>query len=79
MRIHNIKKYKSTVLGLVFMAVGIVLLLKNITTDYWIIGSLEIGGLLLFFTGDRFIENLEKTIFGKVLFENKKGCGNEVE
>jgi hypothetical protein len=75
MKAKNLKQFKSTLLGLVFIGVGIYLLIKGISTDIYLIGGLEIGGVLLFFTGDKFIEQLEKVVFGKILFEKK----NDVE
>lgn len=68
-----IKNYKSSILGLAFVLVGIYLLVHSITFDYWIIGGLIVGGLMLFYSGDKFIERLEKVIFGKVLFKDKEG------
>ncbi|SKC53527.1 hypothetical protein SAMN05660236_1352 [Ohtaekwangia koreensis] len=67
-----IKNYKSSILGLAFVLVGIYLLVLSITFDYWIIGSLIIGGLMLLYSGDKFIERLEKILFGKILFKNKE-------
>jgi hypothetical protein len=71
MKVSNIKKYKSSLLGLSFIIVGVYLLVEAITFDYWIIGSLIVGGLLMLFTGDKFIEQLEKVVFGKVLFKGE--------
>jgi len=68
-----IKNYKSTILGLVFILVGIYLLVQSITFDYWIIGGLIVGGLMLIYSGDNFIERLEQIVFGKVLFKDKEG------
>jgi hypothetical protein len=66
----KIKKYKSTVLGLALLIFAGLLLYKGVTTDYWILGSIGFSGLMLFFTGDAYIEKLEKAVFGKVLFKN---------
>lgn len=67
-----IKNYKSSLLGVVLIGTGIYLLVQSITFDYWILGSLIIGGLMLIYSGDKFIEKLEKVIFGKVLLKNKE-------
>ena len=69
----NIKAFKSTILGFVFIGLGIYLI--TMTTDYnlYLVGSLLTGGTLLFFTGDRFINNLEKLVFNRVFFEQKAG------
>lgn len=69
------KAFKTTILGLLFIAVGVYLLVNSITFDYWIVGGLIVGGVLLLFTGDKFINQLEKYVYGKVLFEDK----NKVE
>ena len=68
-----IKNYKSTILGFAFILVGIYLLVQSITFDYWIIGGLIVGGLMLIYSGDNFIERLEQIVFGKVLFKDKEG------
>jgi len=68
-----IKNYKSTILGFAFILVGIYLLVQSITFDYWIIGGLIVGGLMLIYSGDNFIERLEQIVFGKVLFRDKEG------
>lgn len=72
MKVSNIKKYKSSVLGVVFITVGIYLIVSGKTFDYWIIGGLEVGGVLLLFTGDRFIQQLEKVVLGRILFDKKE-------
>lgn len=57
-----IKHFKSTVLGVVFIAAGLYLLLQAITTDYYIIGGLLASGTLLLFASDKFINLLEKVV-----------------
>lgn len=69
----NISKIKSTVLGLILMGFGAYLLHENITTDYWILGSVFTSGFFLFFTGDGWINKLQDFIFG---FLNKKNNQN---
>lgn len=68
--IKNIKAIKSTVLGLALIVFAGYLLFKGITTDYWILGSMSFIGLCLFFTGDAFIEKLEKAVFGKIFLKD---------
>jgi hypothetical protein len=77
MKISNIKKYKSTVLGLAFIAFGGYLIVEEDITDYWIISSLMVGGTLLLFTGDKFIHQLEKLVFGRILFDKKGESDSE--
>lgn len=78
MKLCNVKKYKSSILGVVFIVTGIYCLLKGLTADMYVIGGLLISGTLLLFTGDRFIQKLEKVVFGRILFEKKKDEGEEV-
>ncbi len=64
-----IKAFKSTILGLAMMVFASVLLYKQITNDYLILSGLYISGLILVFgSGDRLINLLEKKILGKTLF-----------
>ena len=73
MKIKNIiSQLKSTLLGLAFIAVGIYILVNQLSSDYYIVGGLLVGGTLLLFTPDRFIEQLEKFVFGKVLFKQEE-------
>lgn len=61
----NLNHIKSTALGLVFISTGLYLLIKAITFNYYIIGGLEIAGILLLFAPDDFINWIEKQIIGK--------------
>lgn len=67
--INRIKAYKSSILGLAFIIFACVVLYKGISTDPLVLGGLFFTGLGLFFTGDAFIERLEKVVFGRVLFK----------
>lgn len=67
----NFKAFKSTVLGLLLIAVAIYAWLAGVSSDYWLIGGFGVSGILLLFTGDRFINKLERVVFGKVLFNKK--------
>jgi len=72
MKTQNIKAFKSTILGLIFIGLGIYIIMTSTGYNLYLVGSLIAGGTLLFFTGDRFINNLEKLIFNRILFEDKK-------
>lgn len=69
MKLSNISKIKSTILGLAIIVFSSVLIYKGITHDYWINGILYFIGLGLFFIGDSFIVKIEDTVLG--FFKNK--------
>lgn len=64
-----IKYFKSTILGLAFIAVAVYLMINSIDVNVWILGSLLVSGVMLLFVPDRFIEAIEKLVFGKILFK----------
>lgn len=74
--IKNIKKIKSTVLGLAIIAFSSFLLYKNITHDYYINGGLYFIGLMLFFTGDGWINKLQELVFSFLSSKVKKDDNN---
>jgi uncharacterized membrane protein YkgB len=73
MKLANITKYKSSLLGIVLIITSIYLMTQGITTDATLNGGLLACGILLLFTGDRFIQKLERLVFGKILFEKREG------
>jgi hypothetical protein len=70
-----VKNFKSTLLGVLFIATGVYLLVKNVNSDYYIISGLFVSGVLLLFAPDTFINFLEKKVLGKVLFAGKEKEG----
>jgi len=79
MKLQNFyKKIKTTLLGLALIALAAYLLIEEITFDYWIIGGLLIGGSLLCFSGQKFIDQLEKKIFGSsTIFKKEDNDNND--
>jgi len=63
MKIENIRKIKSTILGLAVIVFSSVLIYKGITHDLYINGGLYFIGLMLLFTGDEWIKRLEEIVF----------------
>lgn len=57
-----IKHFKSSILGVLFIATALYLLIQSISTDYYIIGGLLVSGTLLLFASDRFIIMLETAV-----------------
>lgn len=70
--LKRVKQFKSSVLGLALIIFAGVCLYNKITEDRWILGGLFSVGLGLLFTGDKFIERLEKVVFGRILFKDKE-------
>ena len=56
-------EWKSTFFGLALIVFSSILIYKNITHDYWINGVLYLMGILFFFTGDDWVEGIEKLLF----------------
>ncbi|MEJ1242096.1 hypothetical protein WBG78_28370 [Chryseolinea sp. T2] len=63
MKLSNISKYKSTTLGLILLVFAGYIFITKHTTDVWVLGAISFVGLSLFFTGDGFINNLQKLVF----------------
>jgi prepilin signal peptidase PulO-like enzyme (type II secretory pathway) len=66
MKIENIKKIKSTILGLALIVFASLLIYNSITFDYYILGSLYFFGIMFLFSGDAWINKLEEIIFSYI-------------
>lgn len=65
--LKNIGYIKSTILGLCFIGTGIYIAIQKETYNEYLVGGLIVSGILLLFVPDKFINGLEKMIFGKSL------------
>ena len=61
-KLSHVKQIKSTLLGLVFIAVAILAIFKIETLDTWIFISLLVAGILLIFSPNNFIKALSNLV-----------------
>jgi hypothetical protein len=73
MKLQNFKQLKSSLLGIVLITVGLYIVVTQIEYNLYMIAGFLVSGVLLLFVPDRFINSLEKVVFGREikLFKTK--------
>jgi hypothetical protein len=73
MKLRNFKQLKSSILGLVLITVGLYIVITSTDYNLYMISGLLVSGVLLLFVPDKFINSLEKVVFGREikLFNSK--------